>query len=412
MEVSSEVESAIEHTRMIMALESQVAFINALLFNLRFQWTDKIATAGVTARSFYLNPEFFMKCSKEERVGLFIHELLHVALDHVSRTNSRVPFIHNIACDFVINGWIDDLIKKSKSAQSKAKFALPAGGLLDHKYDNMTSEEVYELLIQNAEKVQGDSIGGDLPLTNPVLDELDKDLDESMGIPTPTEEEEQKIRDELVIRAKVQAEVQMGASTDNLPVEIQRFFEAYMNPVLSWKKLLAAFMNDSSRNGFSMSRPNKRHTGRGMYLPSQSSSNKLSVISFAIDTSGSISNQDFQLFMSEVHHVLKGLKPSKLELLQFDQILQSVDIVKNTRELSNVEMYGGGGTCITTTIKHFLNNKESKALVVITDGYIYDLNRLPMVNKPVLWVVYDNPDFKEPFGKSIHFDKDDLEKSK
>ena len=37
------------------------------------------------------------------------HEMLHAALRHGTRRQGRDPYIWNVACDYVINGWLVEM---------------------------------------------------------------------------------------------------------------------------------------------------------------------------------------------------------------------------------------------------------------------------------------------------------------
>ena len=62
-----------------------------------------------------------------------------MALLHVSRRESRDPYIWNIAADIVVN----DLIKRNTS------FKLPKGAIFDEKYRDKSVEYIYEKLLKN-----------------------------------------------------------------------------------------------------------------------------------------------------------------------------------------------------------------------------------------------------------------------
>jgi len=83
----------------------------------------------------YLHPG--CRFTHEELVFVYVHELLHVALFHHTRSRGRDPWLYNIAADFVINGWLVEM----------GVGKLPAiGGLYDPRLAGMSVEEVYDLL--------------------------------------------------------------------------------------------------------------------------------------------------------------------------------------------------------------------------------------------------------------------------
>jgi predicted metal-dependent peptidase len=68
------------------------------------------------------------------------HELMHVGLLHHIRREDRDPYVWNLACDFVINAWLIDMGVGDMP---------PRGGLYDPKYIGMSSNEIYDLLIND-----------------------------------------------------------------------------------------------------------------------------------------------------------------------------------------------------------------------------------------------------------------------
>ena len=75
-------------------------------------------------------------------------------------------------------------------------------------------------------------------------------------------------------------------------------------------------------------------------------SEKLMDLTIAVDTSGSVNDQEFNVFVSEVHSILRMMKPEKITLLQFDTQIKSVTKIRNLKELTQCKFTGRGGTRI------------------------------------------------------------------
>lgn len=65
--------------------------------------TMDIPTMGVTEDHLYYNPEFLAQLSVEEATFIYIHEMLHIAMQHPVRHGKRDNILWNIACDLYIN---------------------------------------------------------------------------------------------------------------------------------------------------------------------------------------------------------------------------------------------------------------------------------------------------------------------
>lgn len=90
--------------------------------------------------------------------------------------------------------------------------------------------------------------------------------------------------------------------------------------------------------------------------------------------------------------------------MQFDSILQSNDKCCSVQDFMKLEFKGGGGTKIEPVLEAYKTSK-SKALIILTDGYLHQSIDIDP-KKPVVWCVYNNPRFIPAFGTAIHFDKD------
>lgn len=62
-----------------------------------------VETMGVTEDTLYYNPKFLATLSKGEATFIYIHEMLHIAMQHSVRHGKRDNVLWNIACDLFIN---------------------------------------------------------------------------------------------------------------------------------------------------------------------------------------------------------------------------------------------------------------------------------------------------------------------
>ena len=99
---------------------------------------------------FYSVP-FFAKMSNKEIEFVIAHEILHCVFDHMTRREDRDPQIHNIAADYIVNNTLvrDRIGDKPKD--------IPI--FQDFKYENWTSEEVYDDLFEKYDQDELDQLG-------------------------------------------------------------------------------------------------------------------------------------------------------------------------------------------------------------------------------------------------------------
>ena len=66
-----------------------------------------VAAISPAAAELYVNP--LCGLDEGERRFVIAHELLHAGLRHDTRGGGRDPWLWNVACDYVINGWLADM---------------------------------------------------------------------------------------------------------------------------------------------------------------------------------------------------------------------------------------------------------------------------------------------------------------
>lgn len=102
-----------------------------------------IAAIDVTNGEIYINPT--SNFSTEEWIFILAHEYLHAGLQHHNRCNGRNQYLWNVACDFVINGWLREL----------QIGCMPSEGLLyDPELDGLSAESIYDTLLENIRKYE------------------------------------------------------------------------------------------------------------------------------------------------------------------------------------------------------------------------------------------------------------------
>ena len=94
-----------------------------------------IAAISPAAAELYVNPTCGL--TDDERRFVIAHELLHAGLRHDTRGGNRDEWLWNVACDFVINGWLAEMDVGE----------LPDTGLYDTSLRGKSAEEVYDEIV-------------------------------------------------------------------------------------------------------------------------------------------------------------------------------------------------------------------------------------------------------------------------
>ena len=134
-------------SKCILQVKQECPFFGALMLFAEIEKSESFSTAATDGKKIFFNEKFLLKLPSKQQNALFLHEVLHMALLHNQRRQSRDPNIWNIAADIVVNG----LIKLN------TPFPLPKGAILDYSMhiretadgvEIQSVEQIYEKLLK------------------------------------------------------------------------------------------------------------------------------------------------------------------------------------------------------------------------------------------------------------------------
>ena len=332
-------------------------------------------TACTNGKDIRYNPEFIEGISLEETKGLLCHEIMHCANQHHTRRDDRETGQWNIACDYAINPLIES-----------AGLKLPKGGLKDFQFSDMSAEQIYSKLPGGDDEDQGNDPGGCGGV---------EDAPGDGDSPASADEIAQAAQEWKV--AVAQAATQAKAMGE-LPGAIERLVEELLEPVLDWKELLRRFVDTSAKNDYQWFPPNRRHIHNGLILPSLRSQELKNVV-MAMDTSGSINDNDLKAFEAEVRSIIQDYR-ANTKVIYCDAKVQNVEEFDAD---SSVDLHpkGGGGTDFRPPFEYIEESGDYPACMIYqTDGWCDDFPEEPPY--PVLWVLTRKREFTPPFGEVIN----------
>lgn len=355
------------------------AWLSSLMCSHKYRWTFEVDTAATDGEFIYWNPEFFKTLRLEARITVLAHELYHTGLGHMLRIGNRCPRIWNIAGDYVINGMLDN---------AGYSFDMPIKPYLDHRFDDMTTEEVYDILVSE----------GEVPFQKP--NEADGDIPMTGDIQMPKTAAEKRMVKTIIVQAKQAAQAAKEAGF--IPGESSFFIDSFLKPKLNWRILLRRYFTALAQDDYSWKRPSRRYDE---YLPSMISDNGLEHLIYYLDVSGSIAAQEIKRFNSEVRFIHKTLRPQRLTLVTFDTKIQDVYEFVQGQKFEDITVHGRGGTCLKCVHDHIKQHKPTAA-VIFSDLYVKPMVENP--GSPLIWVVMNNPSAQVNFGKMVHLEPEDL----
>jgi predicted metal-dependent peptidase len=329
------------------------------------EWCPTAATDG---RNFYYNSRFVNMLKPKEVEFLFGHEVLHCVYDHFGRRGDRDPQLFNIANDYCVNA---DL-KKHRVGE----FITSVPCLYDAKYQDMSSEEIYDILYENAEKID---IGS---LIDQMLDEhLDGEgggegsgedgdgKENGKGRPKLSQEERQKIKDEIKEAVLAAAAASDGAG--NLPAGVKRIIEDMTAPKMNWRELLRMQLESTIKSDYTWMRNSRRGWHMDAVMPGMKLDPMID-IAVSIDASGSMGEQMLRDFLGEIAGIMEQFPNYRIHVVSFDTEVynpQQFDS-ENLDDITGYEIMGGGGTDFDSVFNYFKENEiEPKRHIMFTDGY-------------------------------------------
>ena len=403
-QMTTEVEQKLIQARVRMLMRHP--FFGQLALRLKLvQADDWCPTAAVDGRNFYYNTEFVNRLDSDEIVFLVGHGLGHCMFEHFMRREERQPQLWNMAGDYVIN-WI---LKRERIGTVINKVQI----LLDPKYADWTTEDVYDDLLKSGAKamqtldvhldMSGDGQNGK---AQDGQGDGEEGKGKSSGRPLPlSPEERKKLQDELK-EAMIQAA--QGAGAGNVPAEIQRIINQLTEPKMNWREHIRTSIESNIKNDFTFQRPNRKGWHTGAILPGMDRDQEID-IALGIDTSGSISTDMLTDFVSEVAGIMEQFGQYRIRIWQFDTAVYGYDEFTHDdgRDIRQYEITGGGGTDFMVNWTHMEEND------ILPDQFIMFTDGMP-------WGSWGNPDYCDtlflihgryghgkdaPFGTTVHYDE-------
>jgi predicted metal-dependent peptidase len=387
-------------------------------------------TTATDMKSFYYNPAYIDKLSLSQVEFVLAHEALHCALTHFMRRGHRIQRKWDLACDFAINP-----ILMNDGLQP------PPEAVVLNQFENMSAEEIYpclddsldnetldqHLYDNNAEGGQGGQSNEPPPEDSPQDNQgqsgggaqsqnQDKQEGGSKAKPQPQQGESGakggEIREEDAMPVPLTAQereelaqkwqqylasaAQQAQQAGKLGGAMARMVDAWLAPKLPWRTLLAHYFFDQARNDYNYMRPSRREGD--MILPSLKSSQCDLIV--AIDTSGSIGEEELSEFLSEIN-AIKGALPVRITLLACDAKLAEDGpwVFEPWEEFRLPRAFqGGGGTDFAPVFEWVEDqNLRPDALVYFTDADAEFPKNAPTY--PVIWLVKGKKPV--PWGRRI-----------
>jgi predicted metal-dependent peptidase len=366
--------------------------------------TDEILIAATDGSNLILNPAvFFTKYTLMERVFIVAHEIMHCVFGHVEMgqrckslgkvglpNGKTLPYDHhvmNMAMDYVINAILVD--SNVGKFNTDWLHDVTKGTAKDSVID------VYARIYKDEKGKGGEGKGG----------EGRGRFDEHLAPGTvegkdPTQAAQD--RNESEWKTQTAAAAHAARVQGKLPAGLDRALTNALNPKVDWREhIQALFARAFGSESVNWRKPERRYIVDDIYVPETSGFGAELVI-VAIDTSGSIGQNELDMFFGELSGILEDVQPEMVKVIWCDAKVHRVDEITDLTDLADLRMKkapGGGGTDFRPVFEH-IEKYENKpdAIVYLTDGYGTFPTHAP--NCPMIWGdIAKNPNY--PFGQVV-----------
>ncbi|MCH2021353.1 MAG: VWA-like domain-containing protein [Saprospiraceae bacterium] len=337
--------------------------------------------------------------TKDLRYGAIKHQILHIVFKHSLRFNEfGNKKLFGIASDLAANQYInsEQLTENAIRMEDFPEFQLSRGESIDYYYKQLS--DVLDDMQNNSNEGNGsgeedeqDSDNKNAAGLNPSQQHLKNLMEDEENEHLEqhkfwNEFEQLSSAEQKIIEAAINESIVNSVSRiktkdyGKLPAGLQQYINLLIDtlkPNINWRRILRIFTASSSRTRLknTIRRPSKRYgTNPGIKIQCKQK------ILVAIDTSGSVNDDELREFFGELYFIWK--QGAEIFVVECDTVIHN----KYKYKGKPPELISGrGGTDFNAPIRFSNEEYFPDAMVYFTDGYA----PAPTVTsrKPILWML-------------------------
>jgi len=341
-------------------------------------------TAYTDGTRLVFNPKFLKKLTVKERIYVIAHEVCHVIFQHPQRMrmyadlgygpdlNDFKPGKFNRAADYIINAYLNELKVGDQPMDTLLNGQISSADLVDEVYLKLPDEP----------------------------EDKNNGWDHHEVAADPS-----KLPDKGTIQRAVAAAAAAQKASGRMPAGLQRLVDEILEPQVNWAQhLRSAIVTFAGNNEQTWCRPNRRRIAVAphVYMPGRAGT-RSEAVSLEIDTSGSISDHELNVFLSEAHGIMSDVQPEKIyagyvDSALFNDEIHEIDDVNGVLDLKS-KAGGGGGTDMTIMHQELVKRGITVAYeIILTDGVC---NFGTDTGVPTIWCI-TSEGITAPWGVSVH----------
>jgi predicted metal-dependent peptidase len=404
-------------TAMVLSADPATAFFSALTLRLRWVPTDAVETLVTDGRTVWYSPRYLAGLTDDEVEFSVCHEVLHPGLRHFERFAGLDPRRSNEAGDLAINDRL-----------TRAGMVPPAGALIPgvgpHRTleRGLSAEEYYAILEErdagqpgdgqedagqpgDEQQGEGQPDAGQQGAGQPgdgAVPQAAREARDPGGCGTwiaPDDPDEVAVETEVAMaQAAMAAEQAARGAGQDVPDFVREILDRATEARVDWRNVLREFVGHAARSDYSWRRPNRRSLG--VILPSVYSQD-LGRVVVAVDTSGSVSDDEVRGYLREVEDVLGAYDCEALVLLHHVRVYARVEWQPSDGPIQVPQIQTGG----TSHRKVFEAVEAEQPVLFVGFSDLYsDLDSIPEPDCPVLWAV-ERSHGRAPWGQVVSLAK-------
>lgn len=473
-----------EQDRAKAALAHIEPFFAGLIGKVRFVYTFHVDTQATDGYNIFVNPYFTSKLTLEQKVFVLAHEIMHNVLNHIRRGKAlNHPMDKsNIAADYEVNSQLEQMgitsesiMKATKALYDKKYDSMgyeaiynsnPSGPSSSDKNQNDQDKHSKGDQSQNQQgsgsgnnqqgqnqqgqnQQNGDSgqdsrtdkndkstghvsssdmttnngannTHGDGGIPGGFMDKQDgNNLAEQEGYDKDSMNESSREKDWKESSLKESQKLK-GDAAGKLKAKIEGLYKVSTD----WKKTLRNIIGRSlnpAETRQAYANKNILTSQNRIARTDKDKWDNLDYICCFIDSSGSMSDKQLKMVLSEVYALALQKKPMRIVCVQCDTRIQWIKEYTSLAELKKdavkQEVKGRGGTdlkpCwdLLKTDKRF-KGKRAEIVLCFTDGFCNQYKRDSKTMQNLFWCILDHPSFRieylDPNTKALHFDTNNI----
>ncbi|MCY3413674.1 MAG: hypothetical protein INQ03_18670 [Candidatus Heimdallarchaeota archaeon] len=381
----------------------------------------QVQSFAMDTRRFYVDVDYFKKMKPAKMRAVLLHAIIHLIMKHGERSKGHNKEVFSIASDINAHLMVNNSLYDQHLDRSTNKYDVVDVSKVPSNLKNNDVEHINQLLYDFANAHLSEDAKKISPSQKQFSQEVLGDLLEYANIPEACNyidnydkmmngmSKELRMAEENRFMGLMKYAYEQARRQGKLPASLKDYIEGLLEPRIPWYTYLEQYIQRSIITDYRWVPPNRRYINQNIILPSTDKENIEVII--ALDTSGSITNDELMLFLSESMSIFNSFGNINMTVIQCDAAIQHSVHIESGETLSGEDLpwqsgkiYGRGGTSFVPVFEYVEEKEISPSvLLYFTDGYGTFPAHQPEYD--TIWVM--TTEVEAPFGYLIRYHTED-----